>query len=704
MDDTEDVPSLSQLAGPVEDVPSSSQSAGPVEDVPSLTQLAGQEVVKYGSLETIVSVLSFGSLSPALLNALAKPFVDFLAGESVSQLRELLGASGTVGMSASTETIFMPHDDQEPVTVTITLQQKEYPVHGLALEKVLINADVQTLRNLKGVDDSWKVVARRVLCTQLYADRVPETPVREIPIEHFLTQDGLNIVHVEEALAQLEGLERMVTREFVVDVPRLRELRISSEESQTDILAPVRQCISLQSSTPPGSSPPGSLLLAVCAAGYHITGVPSGAFFEDNTLLSIVIPTGITEIGLRAFKGCANLREVILPTTVTSIASCSFQDCRALPVIDLPASLTSIDTHAFRWCSSLETVVFNPYAIIPSIEEGCFAGCMRLQNINLPTSVTSIGARAFDRCHLTKITLPASVTSIGEMSFSNVRLTTIHLPASLTSIGSAAFQYDYALSSVDFSPTAIITSIPSACFGDCHALQEIDLPASITSIHDRAFSHCLRLAIINLPESLAIIRDRAFQHCVQLTTIKLPASLEVIGEGAFQRCQQLQTIEINGSALSRIGDRAFAHCRALTTIDLPESLTHIGEAAFENCQSLTTIAIPASVTEIAPFAFQDCKSLTSVVFPVTVKSFMYIGRHAFIGCTSLKRVALPAKARIDEDNNRSVPIFRTRPPLLDRIKAVIQTLVKWILEFFTPFGRSERVVSSGRFIEGTFSI
>lgn len=46
----------------------------------------------------------------------------------------------------------------------------------------------------------------------------------------------------------------------------------------------------------------------------------------------VVIPEGVTEIGLRAFAGCEKLKKVTIPETVTKVGSEAFKNCKQLPV------------------------------------------------------------------------------------------------------------------------------------------------------------------------------------------------------------------------------------------------------------------------------------------------------------------------------------------------------------------------------------
>ena len=77
----------------------------------------------------------------------------------------------------------------------------------------------------------------------------------------------------------------------------------------------------------------------------------------------------MTEIGERAFYGCASLTSITIPDGVTSIGESAFYDCTNLTSITIPDSMTSIGSWTFISCSSLKS-------------------------ITIPNSVTIIGQRA----------------------------------------------------------------------------------------------------------------------------------------------------------------------------------------------------------------------------------------------------------------------------------------------------------------------
>ena len=130
----------------------------------------------------------------------------------------------------------------------------------------------------------------------------------------------------------------------------------------------------------------------------------------------LIIPEGITSIGIGAFSGCSSLTSISLPEGVTSIGDKAFSGCSSLTSVSLSEGVTSIGINAFLDCSSLTS-------------------------ISLPEGVTSIGIAAFYNCEsLTSISLPEGVTSIGQYAFYNCEsLTSINIPEGVTSIGNYAF-------------------------------------------------------------------------------------------------------------------------------------------------------------------------------------------------------------------------------------------------------------------------
>ena len=113
--------------------------------------------------------------------------------------------------------------------------------------------------------------------------------------------------------------------------------------------------------------------------------------------LDIIIPNGVTRIGLRAFAGCNKIKSILIPDSVTSIGNYAFSNCSSLTDINLPYGLKIIGQNAFEHCSRLKSV--NIPDSVTSIEEFAFNFCWDLPIINIPDSVTNIGVYAFSSCN-----------------------------------------------------------------------------------------------------------------------------------------------------------------------------------------------------------------------------------------------------------------------------------------------------------------
>ena len=289
---------------------------------------------------------------------------------------------------------------------------------------------------------------------------------------------------------------------------------------------------------------------------YTVVGIGSsrggrGAFEENTTITSVVLPETIEYIGRRAFYCCSNLTSITLPDSLTSIWDEAFYACS-----NLQPSIT--DDNGVKYLGSEQ----NPYLVLwdgkdatsssYTVNENCkviydygFYYCSDLTSITLPEGLTSIGTSAFYGCsgltgelNLGECT---SLTSIGTSAFSGCNgLTNITLPSSLTSIGTSAFFGCDGLTNITLPSS--LTSIGSSAFADCDGLTSITLPSSLTSIGSFAFASCTSLTSITLPEGLTSIGDDAFEGCSGLTSITLPEGLTSIGTSAFSGCSKLNSV------------------------------------------------------------------------------------------------------------------------------------------------------------------
>lgn len=109
---------------------------------------------------------------------------------------------------------------------------------------------------------------------------------------------------------------------------------------------------------------------------YTLTGdtVGNNTFF-GTPITSVVIPKGVTSLGLACFANSSGLTSITLPNTLISIGNACFAgdlSGSSLSAITLPDSLTSIGWQAFRGCTSLSSITIP--SAVTSIGSNCFSG------------------------------------------------------------------------------------------------------------------------------------------------------------------------------------------------------------------------------------------------------------------------------------------------------------------------------------------
>ena len=277
----------------------------------------------------------------------------------------------------------------------------------------------------------------------------------------------------------------------------------------------------------------------------------------------VVIPDGVTSIGISAFSGCSSLESVTIPNSVTSVGDDAFRDCSSLTSITITNSVTYIGRDAFRNCSSLESVTIH-------------------------NSVTYIGRDAFRDCSgLTSITIPDSVTSIGEDAFLNTAYYNdeSNWIKGLLYIGSHLIKAKDTISNKCIIKDGTIT-IANDAFKDCSSLESVTIPNSVTSIGNEVFVGCSNLTNVVISDSVTYISSWAFLNCSSLKSVTIPDSVTSIGYSAFAGCSNLTNVVI-GDSVIYISGWAFAGCSSLESVTIPNSVISIGENVFKGCKRLT---------------------------------------------------------------------------------------------------------------------
>ena len=227
-------------------------------------------------------------------------------------------------------------------------------------------------------------------------------------------------------------------------------------------------------------------------------------------------------IAADAFYDCDSLRSILIPEGVQAISEDAFMHCDSLSGIMIPDSVIYIGPYTFYCCVNLKSAIIG--SGVTTINAYTFYGCKNLLSVSISDSVTSIGSFAFASCSsLTSVVIPDSVTSIGSYAFASCSsLTSVVIGDSVTSIGSEAFS-------------------------NCSSLTSVVIPDSVTSIGSNAFRYCSSLTSVVIGDSVTSIGDRAFYECSSLTSVVIGDSVTSIGYEAFWACSMLTNVYYTGT-------------------------------------------------------------------------------------------------------------------------------------------------------------
>ena len=409
-----------------------------------------------------------------------------------------------------------------------------------------------------------------------------------------------------------------------------------------------------------------------------VTRIPSNAFYNMPTLVSITLPGSVRVIESSAFYNNVydgapevHLKEVRLNEGLQTIGSYVFSGS-ALETLYVPGSVRNVTGQAFIQCRKLRSLS-GPLAT----EDGR----------GLIVDGTLVAAAPAD---LTEYAVPEGVKALGDYVFyQNQTLTAVTLPEGCKVIGNSAFEGASNLASVTFP--ADCETIGRYAFSNCRNLTSVAVPEGVEFLGAYAFQGCTNLEEATLPGSLKEIGVAVFLNDTklrkfsgplasedghllvfdgtlmavapaELTEIIVPGAIKSIAAQAFNQAQELKKVSFE-EGVEQIGERAFAQCPNLEVVSLPSSLVNLGPRVFENdlnlkqfsgksvsadgrCvvmdgsvvafapAGLTAYTIPEDVTGIGDYAFYYCQNLTEIAVPSSVTR---IGNYAFYrtGITSL---------------------------------------------------------------------
>ena len=248
---------------------------------------------------------------------------------------------------------------------------------------------------------------------------------------------------------------------------------------------------------------------------------------RNSYATTIIIETGITEIGDYAFYQNTYVKKVVMSDTVKKIGKSAFSGCKAITSLTLSGALESIGERAFINCTGISSITLA--ATLKRIEDSAFYGCSKITALSLPANLDYLDASAF--------------TGTGYYK---------NLPSGLPVLDGYTLQYKG-------TPTGTTVTVPSGTriisantLASSSKVSTIEIPSSVEKILRMAFYDLTALHTVTVPDSVKEIGTFALGY-VSDTTFAVPvpaSSYKICGHVGSEAERYLPEVRLTSSALS----------------------------------------------------------------------------------------------------------------------------------------------------------
>lgn len=436
----------------------------------------------------------------------------------------------------------------------------------------------------------------------------------------------------------------------------------------------------------------GASSLESIAFGENLKAIEEGAFSYCKKLDSyLALPNQLEIIGTGAFYNCDSLETVILPDSVKEIGSKAFAMCDRLDYIYIPDGIPKIGSkvlygslcyyYSNNWYGDVfycgvylmeaKRTVSGSYTVLggtTNIADNAFESCSNLTEIILPDSLKIIGAHAFESCDgLQSIVIPSGVTTIEDEAFYwSKNLADIQIPASVTHMGQDVFGRTAFYNNAANWENGVLYA--GNCLVQCKSSVSgtLQVRPGTKTIVGGAMKELKNLKEIILSDTVTTIGEKAFYGCTGLKSVHFGKEIAQIGTGAFGQCSALESITVSSgnemycaknNCLIRKQDRTLVMGCKASQIPQDGSVTSIGPYAFEGCNGFTELTIPDTISTIEEGAFRDCNALKTVNLGNGVQ---VVGKQAFAECDVLSKINFGQSVHTIDDRGFAYNHYLTR--------------------------------------------
>jgi len=391
---------------------------------------------------------------------------------------------------------------------------------------------------------------------------------------------------------------------------------------------------------------------------YYENQMPTYSFINKASLVSIVLPCGLSIINQNAFENCSKLSTVEFPIGLQGIRNYAFYNCASLISAELPNSLTTINSYAFSGCSNLLTLVLLEQ--LYSIGYGAFENCSKLTSIiNYKLIPINISYSVFQNVNKETCTLTVPSSSIDLYQQAPYWSDFFNIQGCGYKIN--AYTNKPLMGNVEgfsnnlFYPAGSEVTLTAIAAEGLEFINWTTLQGVIVS-SDAEYSFIISEdmeLIANFEKELSVNLSQAGTLKDQ-TYAAIATKLTVTGnidarDIKFMRDEMpfLKELDLSGATIveytgkegtgdilnitypaNEFPQKAFRNNTSLLSVVLPVGLNSIGNMAFFYCQGLTTITLPESITYIGYSAFMWCNQLEIInlnPIPISISSSVFFG-------------------------------------------------------------------------------
>ena len=210
---------------------------------------------------------------------------------------------------------------------------------------------------------------------------------------------------------------------------------------------------------------------------------------EQDSITTLRVGEGITEIQADAFRDFSALQYLALPKTLRYIGAGAFENCPGLRWVSLPNGLIGIGERAF-------------------------ADCAKLAPVYVPDSVAWVGDRAFDITAIINCYANSAVQDYIEDNGGTYRQTGAHALASAKGTWGEKGKWTLEEGKLTLTGTgAVSTETDGRYAWDAYRgdIQTVVLNEGITALDAGAFTLCRKLTQVSLPKTIVTVDADSLQ-------------------------------------------------------------------------------------------------------------------------------------------------------------------------------------------------